>query len=272
MKKIVKVFELPHKLGLLQEIEFSYNEYSKYEGLLTAVGCRRGICIKYRVFMRSKNGVDWEAKPRRRESDLGGCLRQPVADALWELAGKYEVEVWYEYKTLCSTCPGIWTMDCGLSINGIRLRPPYCHTVNECIEQILKDYRRAVEALKEPPMRSRDHEAEEFLRHYPELAVFGLGWVKEWLPYAKDRMIQLAKILQTYKKAKTVIERAVIKENPYAVEIYVSTDGEEECVAVGTEVYCLSSDKIRKVPIDYIGLLKRGLMAYVKRKEFTRVA
>ncbi len=26
-----------------------------------------------------------------------GCLRQNVVDALWELSGKYDVDVWYEH-------------------------------------------------------------------------------------------------------------------------------------------------------------------------------
>jgi len=26
-----------------------------------------------------------------------GCLRQNVVDVLWELSGKYDVDVWYEY-------------------------------------------------------------------------------------------------------------------------------------------------------------------------------
>jgi hypothetical protein len=34
---------------------------------------------------------------RMRDEDVGGCIRQQVADALWELSEKYDVGVWYEY-------------------------------------------------------------------------------------------------------------------------------------------------------------------------------
>jgi len=34
---------------------------------------------------------------KRRDEEADGCIRQQVADALWELAGRFEVGVWYEY-------------------------------------------------------------------------------------------------------------------------------------------------------------------------------
>jgi hypothetical protein len=278
MKKITKLFEFPVKLGILQEVEFSYNEYHRqYEGVLTAAGCRRGICIKYRVAVRSRNGSEWDAvKPRRRESDLGGCIRQPVADALWELAGKYDVGLWYEYSRPCKSrhspfcvSPNSQMEDCGLMINGIKLRPPYyCRTVEDCVEQILEDYKREVEKLKEPPMKTSN--AEEFLRQYPELEVFGVEWIESWLIYARERMVKIAEILKNHQKVKELIKRVGIRENPYLIEIYITAD--EACMAIGIDVYCLSTDKVRKVSLDYIGQVSpRGLMAFAKRKEFTRV-
>jgi len=54
------VFELPQKLGILQHVE--YEPQQPYEGVLTAEGCRKGVCIRYCVQVRSKDGRRWEAK------------------------------------------------------------------------------------------------------------------------------------------------------------------------------------------------------------------
>jgi hypothetical protein len=73
-----------------------------YEGLLTAEGCRRGVCVKYRVWVHSRDRRRWEAKERwrrRRDEEAGGCIKQQVADALWELADRFDVGVWYKKVT-----------------------------------------------------------------------------------------------------------------------------------------------------------------------------
>jgi hypothetical protein len=107
IKTTAAVFELPQRLGVLQHItyeppprEWCTNDGCLYEGVLTAEGCRRGVCIKYRVWVHSRVRRTWEAKERwrrRRDEEAGGCIRQQVADALWELSEKYDVGVWYEY-------------------------------------------------------------------------------------------------------------------------------------------------------------------------------
>lgn len=266
--------EFPQKLGLLQEVEYSYNG-RQYEGILKVEGCRRGVCLRYKVLVTSKNGSDWEpAKRRRSELDLGGCLKQAAADALMELADRYQVGIWYNYEPLCSTCGERMTLkDCGVEINGIRLRRPYCSNIEDCISQILEDYRRKVEALKETPMKAQIDDATKFLNEHQELQIFGIDWIREWLPYARERMIQIAEILKNHPKAKKAIEQFGIKENPLVIEIYISKDGTEECVAFGsTEVFCVSENKMKKTSLEYIGQMQpRGLLAYVPRKEFIRV-
>jgi hypothetical protein len=108
IKTVAVVFELPQRLGIIQYVEYEppprewcTNDGCLYEGVLTAEGCRRGICIKYCVFVWSKDRKKWEAKEkwRRRSEEAGGCLRQQVAEALWELSGRYDVGVWYERRT-----------------------------------------------------------------------------------------------------------------------------------------------------------------------------
>ncbi len=107
VKTVASVFELPQKLGVLQYVEYEpprrewcTSDGCLYEGILTAEGCRRGVCIKYRVWVHSRDRRRWEARERwrrRRDEEAGGCIRQQVADALWELAGRFEVGLWYEY-------------------------------------------------------------------------------------------------------------------------------------------------------------------------------
>jgi hypothetical protein len=113
IKTTAAVFELPQRLGILQYVEYEptprewcTSDGCLYEGLLTAEGCRRGICIKYRVWVHSRDRRRWEARERwrrRRDEEAGGCIKQQVADALWELSGKYDVGVWYEYRRV-----GVW--------------------------------------------------------------------------------------------------------------------------------------------------------------------
>ncbi len=64
-----------------------------YEGVLTAEGCRKGVCVRYRVWVHSRDRRRWEAKERWRRlgEEVGGCIKQQVSDALWELSGKYDV-------------------------------------------------------------------------------------------------------------------------------------------------------------------------------------
>jgi hypothetical protein len=59
IKTTATVFELPQKLGILQYVEYELlpkewctSEGSLYEGILTTVGCRKGVCVKYRVWVR----------------------------------------------------------------------------------------------------------------------------------------------------------------------------------------------------------------------------
>jgi hypothetical protein len=193
VKTTASVFELPQKLGILQYVEYEppprewcTSEGCLYEGLLTAEGCRKGVCVKYRVWVHSRDKRRWEAKERwrRRDEEAGGCIRQQVADALWELSGQYDVGVWYEYVRVGV---GVNQHDvfCGVVVNSVRLDQPYCRTAEECVEEMLREYKREVERLREPPKPAlvvRSDPAEELLRSgrsWGRLARSGLGsgWI-----------------------------------------------------------------------------------------------
>jgi hypothetical protein len=89
--------------------------------------------------------------------EAGGYIKQQVADALWEPADRFDVSVWYEYVRV-----GTWSRQfdvfCGVVVNGVRLDQPHCRSAEECVEEILRDYKREVERLREPPEPALGHQ------------------------------------------------------------------------------------------------------------------
>jgi hypothetical protein len=75
-------------------------------------------------------------------------------------------------------------------VDVVRLDQPQCRTAEEYTRQILEEYKREVERLKELPKQPPPDPAEELLREYPELSAFGVGWVRAWTPYARESSIE----------------------------------------------------------------------------------
>jgi hypothetical protein len=126
--------------------------------------------------VHSKDRRTWRAKEkwRRRGEDAGGCIKQQVADALWELSDRFDVGVWYrrvEEKVGIRYEVHVY---CGPVVNGVELDQPHCRTVDECARQILEDYKREPERLRTPPPPPPPDPAEELLREWPELSAFGV--------------------------------------------------------------------------------------------------
>lgn len=258
IKTTATVFELPQKLGILQYVEYEppprewCTDGCLYGGVLTVEGCRRGVCIKYRVWVWSKDKRRWEAKERwrrRRDEEAGGCIRQQVADALWELAERYEVEVWYRKVT---EKVGMFRYEtyfyCGPVINGVELDQPHCRAAEECARQILEDYKREVERRSEPPPPPPPDPAEELLKEWPELQAFGVEWVRRWLDL-RDRLVEIAKVLRRFPWMVDVIKQKPMSIlNPYAVEVYVTRDGSEACLSLtSSEAFCAQNGAVREV-------------------------
>jgi hypothetical protein len=118
-----------------------------------------------------------------------------VADALWELAERgVDVGVWYrrvEEKV------GMLRYEVhvyyGVVVNGVELDQPHCRTAEECVRQILKEYKREMKKRCEPPPPDP---AEELLGEWPELNVFGVEGVRAWAPHVRERLIEIAKTLR----------------------------------------------------------------------------
>jgi hypothetical protein len=175
IKTTAAVFELLQKLRILQYVEYEppprewcTSDGCLYEGLLTAEGCRKGVCVKYRAWVWSKDRRRWEAKERwrkRRSEDAGGCIRQQVADALWELSGQYDVGMWYRKVT---EKVGMFRYEthvyCGPVLSGVELDQPQRRSAEECVRQILEDYKNEVKRRNEPPPPPPPDPTEELLR------------------------------------------------------------------------------------------------------------
>jgi len=263
IKTAAAVFELPQKLGILQYVEYEpppkeWCTYGcLYEGLLTAEGCRRGVCVRYRVWVHSKDRRRWEARKRwrrRRDEDVGGCIRQQVADALWELSGQYDVGVWYEYVRVGA---GVNQYDvfCGVVVNGVKLYQPQCRSVEDCVRQILEDYEREVERMREPPQPAlviKIDPVEELLREWPELEAFGVEWVRAWAPHAKQELVEIAKVMRRFPwMVEVVRQRPVSNPHPYLVEVYVAADGSETCLTLNQlKTFCARGGAVKEVKLD----------------------
>jgi hypothetical protein len=262
IKTVAAVFELPQKLGVLQYVEYEppprewcAEDGCLYEGLLTAEGCRRGVCIKYRVWVHSKDRRRWEAKEkwrRRRDEDAGGCIKQQVADALWELSDRFDVGVWYRKVT---EKVGVFRHEtyvyCGPVVNGVELDQPQCRTAEECARQILEEYKREVERLNEPPPPPPPDPAEELLKEWPELNAFGVEWVRKWL-VLRERLVEIASVLRRFPWMVDVVkQRPMSILHPYMIEVYVARDGSEVCLSLNPpKAYCVRDGAVKEVRLE----------------------
>jgi hypothetical protein len=145
IKTVAAVFELPQKLGILQYVEYEppprgwcAGDGCLYEGVLTAEGCRKGVCVRYRVWVHSR-----DRRSGRRRSGGGGVGMMRWVGALgnrWlTLCGSWlrstTSGVWYEYRRVGV---GVKQYDvfCGVVVNGVELYQPQCRTAEECARQI----------------------------------------------------------------------------------------------------------------------------------------
>jgi hypothetical protein len=261
IKTTASVFELPQKLGILQYVEYEppprewcTSDGCLYEGILTAEGCRKGVCIKYRVWVHSRDKRRWEAGEkwrRRRDEEAGGCIKQQVADALWELSGCFDVGVWYRRVEERRCIRYEVHVYCGVEINGVELDQPQCRTVDECIKQILEDYKREVERMRTPPPPPPPDPAEELLKEWPELRAFGTEWVRKWLGL-RERLVEIAKVLRIFLWMVEVVRRNPMSIlPPYMVEAYVAVDGSEACISLTPpKAFCAQNGAVREVRLE----------------------
>ncbi len=204
--------------------------------------------------MHSRDRRRWEAKEkwrRRRDEEAGGCIRQQVADALWELSGQYDVGVWYRRVEEKVGIRRETYVFCGVEIYGVELDQPHCRTVDECVRQILEDYRNEVKRRSEPPPPPPPDPAEELLKEWPELGAFGTEWVRRWLDL-RERLIEIAKVMRRFPwMVEVVRQRPVSILHPYTVEVYVARDGSEACLSLtSSNAFCARNGAVRETKLE----------------------
>jgi hypothetical protein len=287
VKTVVQLFGLPQKLGVLQYVEFTRSEYtSVYAGVIKVEGCKRGVCIKYKAEVVSKDGRRWILPKRRREDkeEEDGELKQQIFDALWEMAERgYDIEIQYKcYEDECGRAFCIKRRRCyrTFTINGIEPQLyEDCRTAEECVDVILRAYKLAKEPPPPPP---EEVEAERLLKEWPELEVWGLKWIKSWI-YAKKRLVAIAELMQSHQWIKNMIAERKDDLSPFDIRAYVSKDKAEVCVSLKPfeEIYCSSDGTIRKIELERKGWDEsgtrevyrlKGLLAFAKNaKEYVEI-
>ncbi len=136
----------------------------------------------------------------------------------------------------------------------MRLDQPHCRAVEECVEEILRDYRREVEKMKEPPQPAlviKIDPVEELLKEWPELGAFGVEWVRKWLDL-RDRLVEIAKVLRRFPWMVDVVrQRPMSILHPYMVEVYVARDRSEACLSLNPpKAYCAQDGAVREVRLE----------------------
>ncbi len=257
----ITIFELPQRLGILQYVEYEppprewcSSDWCPHEGVLTAEGCRRGVCIKYRVWAYSKDGRQWEVKERwrrRKDEEVEGCIKQQVADALWELAEKYDIGMWYQKVTEKTGMFRYETFYCGPTINGIELSQPHCRAAEECAKQILEEYKQELKRRSGPPPPPPPDPVAELLKEWPELEAFGEEWVRHWLNL-RERLVEIARVMRRFPWMADVVRRNPMSIlNPYMVNAFVTKDGSEACLQLGaSKTFCAQNGAVREVKLE----------------------
>jgi hypothetical protein len=144
---------------------------------------------------------------------------------------------------------------CGPVVNGVRLYQPHCRAVDDCVRQILEDYRRELENMKKPPEPAlviKVDPAEELLKEYPELQqAFGVEWVRKWLDL-RDRLVEIAKVLRRFPWMVDVVRRNPMSIlHPYMVEVYVAVDGSEACLSLNPpKAFCARDGAVKEVKLE----------------------
>jgi hypothetical protein len=137
---------------------------------------------------------------------------------------------------------------CGPVVNGVELDQPQCRTAEECVKQILEEYRNEVKRRSEPPPPDS---AEELLREYPELEAFGVEWVKKWL-VLRERLVEIASVLRKYPwMAEVIKQRHMSILHPYMIEVYMTKDGSEACLSLNPpKAFCAQNGAVREVRLE----------------------
>ncbi len=93
---------------------------------------------------------------------------------------------------------------------------------------------------------------EELLREWPELEAFGVDWVRAWAPHARNRLVEIAKIMRRFPWMVGVVrQRLVSNPHPYLVEVYVARDESEVCLTLNQlKTFCARDGAVKEVKLE----------------------
>jgi hypothetical protein len=136
-------------------------------------------------------------------------------------------------------------------VNCVELGQPHCRAIDECVRQILEEYKREVERLSTPPPSPPPDPAEELLREWLELQAFGTEWVRKWLDL-RERLIEIAKVMRRFPwMVEVVKQRRMSILHPYMVEVYVARDGSEACLSLNSpNAFCARDEAVRETRLE----------------------
>jgi hypothetical protein len=126
--------------------------------------------------------------------------------------------------------------------------------VEDCVRQILEDYRRELEKMREPPepvlVVKRDP-VEELLKEWPELGAFGAEWVRKWLDL-RERLIEIAEVMRKFPwMVEVVRQRPINILHPYGIETYVARGGPEACLKLtSTKIFCARNGAVKEAKLE----------------------
>jgi hypothetical protein len=107
--------------------------------------------------------------------------------------------------------------------------------------------------LRKPPKPAArmPNPAEELLKEWPELEVFGVECVKKWL-VLRDRLIEIAKVMRRFPWMVEVIrQRPVDILHSYMVEAYVAVDGSEACISLNPpKAFCARDGAVKETKLE----------------------
>jgi hypothetical protein len=196
--------------------------------------------------------------------------------------------VWYEYVKVGA---GVnqYNVFCGVVVNGVKLYQPHCRSVDDCVKQIIEDYKRELEKMKEPPQPAlvvKTDPVEELLKEWPELEAFGVEWVRKWV-ILRNRLVEIAKVMRRYPwMVEVVRQRPMNILHPYMIEVYIAKDGSETCLSLNPpNAFCARDGAVKEVRLElefrwyevYEDKTRevyrpKGLLAYTTAaKEYVRV-
>jgi len=256
MRRAVSIFELPQKIGIPQFVECDTL------CVLVAQGCRRGVCIRYRVYVTSR-GRRWEPPrpPRRFNDDFRG-LNAYVAEALVELSERgYDVGLAYEYKPYCSTCPFITREGVYVVINGVRLYQPLCRTAEDCVEALIEKYRHVVE------FHAKKQFAQPSEMRLQELAT-RYSWAEILIKlygHQKDLLIRLIEAAASTGRPEAVAEMIAELRPESLLEVALYAREGEVCVVTPNAALCHDGRRLyRNQALAGAVREARGLLAYYR--------